>query len=251
MKPLPTKKPIEYPDTDGNPMAENTVQYRWIVTIKENLDAMFANNPEVFVAGDLLWYPVEGHPEVRQAPDALVVFGRPKGDRGSYKQWEEEGIAPQVVFEILSPGNRPSEMTRKFKFYEHHGVEEYYLYDPDCNELTGWLRKESELAEIAVMNGWTSPRLNIRFELGETLMIRRPNGEPFLTVAEVFEQRERSDRARIQAEKDCKLAEWERTKALAERDQERAAKEKAIAEREQSLSDLAVLRARLQAVEKS
>lgn len=44
-----------------------------------------------------------------------------------------------MVFEILSPGNRPSEMLRKFKFYERYGVQEYYLYDPDDVELTGWL----------------------------------------------------------------------------------------------------------------
>jgi hypothetical protein len=28
---------IDYPDSDGNPMADNTEQYRWIVMIKENL----------------------------------------------------------------------------------------------------------------------------------------------------------------------------------------------------------------------
>ena len=58
-----------------------------------------------FVAGDLLWYAQQGDPTERLAPDAMVVFGRPKGDRGSYKQWEEDGIAPQVVWEVLSPGN--------------------------------------------------------------------------------------------------------------------------------------------------
>ena len=52
----------------------------------------------------------------------LVVFGRPKGYRGSYRQWVEGGVAPQVVFEILSPGNRLNEMIRKFKFYKSaHG----------------------------------------------------------------------------------------------------------------------------------
>ena len=55
----------------------------------------------------------------------------PRGDRGSYKQWEEGGIAPQVVFEVLSPGNRAGEMRRKFQFYQRYGVEEYYIYDPD------------------------------------------------------------------------------------------------------------------------
>ena len=73
--------------------------------------------------------------------DAMVAFGRPKGRRGSYKQWEEGNIAPQVVFETLSPGNRPDEMERKFKFYEQYGVEEYYIYDPDDGTFEAWLRR--------------------------------------------------------------------------------------------------------------
>ena len=101
---------IIYPDSDGQPMAENTLQFKWIVLIKEGLETLFHRDPNVFVAGDLLWYPVEGQPKIRQAPDVLVAIGRPKGERGSYMQWEEEGIAPQVVFEVLSPGNRFNEM---------------------------------------------------------------------------------------------------------------------------------------------
>ncbi len=50
---------IEYPDSDGKPMADNTEQYEWIVKIKENLEILFANSPNVFIAGDLLWYPVQ------------------------------------------------------------------------------------------------------------------------------------------------------------------------------------------------
>jgi len=86
------KPEIIYPDSDGQPMADNTKQFRWIVTIKENLEILFAEVPDVFVAGDLLWYPIEGNNKTRIAPDAMVVFGRPKGDspsetlceRGSY-----------------------------------------------------------------------------------------------------------------------------------------------------------------------
>ena len=59
------------------------------------------------MSGDLFWYPVEGEPGIRQAPDIMVVFGRPRVDRGSYRQWLEAHIAPQVTFEIWSPGNRP------------------------------------------------------------------------------------------------------------------------------------------------
>src|SRR5260221_6136791 len=87
-----TAKPIDYPDSDGEPIAENTLQFEWIVTIKGGLDALFVDDPDVFVAGDLLWYPVEGEPKIRQAPGILVAFGRRKGYRGCYKQWEEGDI---------------------------------------------------------------------------------------------------------------------------------------------------------------
>ncbi|MEO0353107.1 MAG: Uma2 family endonuclease [Cyanobacteria bacterium P01_A01_bin.15] len=154
-----------YSDSDGQPMADNTKQFRWIVVIKENLERLFASDANVFVAGDLLWYPVEGEPKRRQAPDVMVVFGRPKGDRGFYRQWVEGGIAPQVVFEILSPGNRSGEMLRKLNFYQKYGVTEYYIYDPDSNELTGFERSGKSLQLVSEMPGWVSPRLNIRFEL--------------------------------------------------------------------------------------
>jgi Uma2 family endonuclease len=76
--------------------------------IKENLELLFAAATTVFIAGDLLWYPVqvEEPPAPSQAPDVMVVFGVPKGDRRSYQQWKEHNIAPQVVFEILSDSNR-------------------------------------------------------------------------------------------------------------------------------------------------
>ena len=118
---------ITYPQSDGKPMADNTTQFRWIVTIQGGLDALFRDNPDIFVAGDLLWYPVEGHPEISTAPDVMVAFGRPKGDRGSYLQWEEDGIAPQVVFEILSPGNTPAEIREKKALYLDAGAKEVWL----------------------------------------------------------------------------------------------------------------------------
>ena len=181
---------IIYPERDGQPMSDNTKQFRWIVTIQGGLDSLLAGNPEVFVAGDLLWYPVEGDNKTRIAPDAIVVFGRPKGDRGSYLQWREGNIPPQVVFEVLSPGNRLGEMMKKLKFYERYGVEEYYMYDPDDEDLSGWLRSGEELQEIEQLSGWVSPRLGIRFEPKATgLEIYRPDGQKFATYVELDEQR--------------------------------------------------------------
>lgn len=39
-------------------MADNTKQFELIVFIKKNLDLLLANDPNVFVAGHLLWYPI-------------------------------------------------------------------------------------------------------------------------------------------------------------------------------------------------
>lgn len=191
-----------YPDDDGLPRSDNTLQFQWIVLIKDNLEALFKVRPDVFVAGNLLWHAVEGFPKIRTAPDAFVVFGRPKGYRGSYKQWEEGGIAPQVVFEILSPGNRARDLIEKFRFYERYGVEEYYLYDPDHSELTGWQRQGDELVEIPVMNGWTSPRLGIHFVINDDeLTILKPDGSKFQTYVEAEERLEEAERERDEATK--------------------------------------------------
>jgi Uma2 family endonuclease len=172
-------------------MSDHDLQYKWIVLIKEGLVVQFADDLDVYVGTDLLWYAVEGKPALRAAPDILVAFGRPKGDRGSYRQWDEGGIAPQVVFEILSPGNRPGEMKRKFQFYERHGVEEYYIYDPFSGSLEGWRRRGRALKKIARIRGFVSPRLGIRFEPGtgqNSLTVIGRDGQPFITPLETAQR---------------------------------------------------------------
>ncbi len=192
---------IIYPDSDGKQMADNTKQFRWILVIQQNLDWVFANAPDVFVAGDLLWYPTEGNNKLRQAPDVMIVFGRPKGDRGSYQQWKEDNIPPQVVFEILSPGNTQTEMNRKLVFYERYGVEEYYIYDPDKYDLSGWLRSKSRLDLIEEMHDWVSPRCGIRFDCsGEELEIYRPDGQKFFSYLEIGQLLEQERQRAEQAE---------------------------------------------------
>jgi|SRR5919199_724132 Uma2 family endonuclease len=217
---------VIYPDSDGKPMANNTRQFRWIVVIQQNLDWLFADNRNVFVAGDLSWYPVEGKPNIVNTPDVMVVFGRPKGDslrdsfasRSSYQQWNEEDIAPQVVFEIFSPSNTQDEMDKKLLFYERHGVEEYYIYDPDSNRLRGWLRGEDGLDIILQMAGWVSPRLGIQFAWSEEdLELYHPDGKRFLTYVEIAQQfeeeRQRAEEQQQRAEEQWQRAEEERQRA--------------------------------------
>ena len=141
----------------------------------------------------------------------MVAFGRPKGDRGAYLQWEAGGVALQVVFEIRSPANTIALMTRKFRFYERHSVEEYYPYDPDTGELSGWQRQGETLEEIEPMEGWISPRLDIRFGLERgVLQLYRPDGERFATYVELMEQREQEHQ---RAEQEHQRAEQEHQRA--------------------------------------
>jgi Uma2 family endonuclease len=227
---MPEHQKIIYPERDGKPMSDNTKQFRWIHIIESGLESLFEDNPNVFVAGDLLWYPVKGNPKIRAAPDAMVVFGRPKGDRGSYLQWEEENLPPQVAFEILSPGNTKDEMKTKQTFYERYGVEEYYIYDPDNLKLTGWIRRGERLEPIAQMKGWNSPLLKLRFEMdgvGGELNLYRHDGKPFSTAEQLQQAELRAEQERQRAEQERQRAEQERQRAEQERQRAEQAEQRA------------------------
>lgn len=204
-RPLP-KPSILYPDSDGKPTAENPLQFEYLVLLKQGFEDLFEDREDVFVAGDLLWYPVEGQPSICAAPDVLVALGRPKGYRGSYKQWEEGGVAPSFVAEVLSPNNRPGEMARKASFYLTHGAKEYLIYDPDNGSLDVLLRREQTLPDgsleldwesVTAPSGWTSPSTGVTFFLeGKDLVPVRPDHQRFESYAQARKRAAReSERA--------------------------------------------------------
>ena len=216
--PLRTE-PIHYPDSDGQPMADNTLQFDWIAILKWNAEFYFANRDDVFVAGDNLIYPVEKEIDIRQAPDVYVAFGRPKGYRGSYKVWEEGGIFPQVVIEVWSPNNRYTQMEKKFQFYEKYAAEEYYIVYPEFPaHLDGWLRRGDKFVEVEEMNGHVSPRLGFRFSLVKgQVAVFGPDGRqlrrPDEIAQELTAERTRADHAAAERDAERERAEQERQRA--------------------------------------
>lgn len=203
---------LVYPDSDGKPIAENTLQYEWIVTLKGNLDRLL---PRDFVAGDLLWYPVEGRPDVRRAPDVLVAIGRPKGHRGSYKQWEEAEHPPDVVIEVMSPGNTVAEMLRKMDFYQRFGVREFVLVDPEHHTLQVWARRDGVLLEVEHAGTWTSALVPLQLTVGEDGELRAsaPDGAPYRTFAELADLAERADAEAERADAEAERADAEAARA--------------------------------------
>lgn len=127
--PLPRPEEIHYPESDGKPMGETDVHIKEIMYLIQGLRAHFEHVSDVYVAGDLLLYYKEGDPGACVVPDVMVVKGVPKGDRRTYKLWEE-GHAPSAVIEVTSRSSRKTDLTTKKALYERWGVEEYFVHDP-------------------------------------------------------------------------------------------------------------------------
>src|SRR5262249_40877140 len=103
----------KYPCSDGQPLADNSRQLRWIVLLYCNLCWLFRDRQDVAVHANLLWYVEEDDPTERQAPDVLVIFDRPRRDREPYRQWEEDGVPVTVMSSSPGharhrPGRRPA-----------------------------------------------------------------------------------------------------------------------------------------------
>ena len=183
-----------YPDSDGKPMADNDVQWEWIVLLKQNMLRLFAKQDDVAISADMLIYTVEGDPTVSIAPDVFVAFGRPRMERFSYIVFREDNIFPQVVFEVLSRSNRRAEREAKREFYEHHQVEEYFEIDPLKHQLKIYTWNSGQLLEIDDPFEYASPRLGIRFVRADDgkLAVLGPDDKLFLSYQELLKESEES-----------------------------------------------------------
>ena len=121
---------IDYPSSDGQPMAENDWQRHAILDAVGVLDVYFAQRADVYVSGDLLLYYEEGKVDKRVAPDVFVVFGAEKRKRMTYKVWEE-GKAPDFVMEVASPTTWERDRDMKRGLYERLGVGGVLAVRPD------------------------------------------------------------------------------------------------------------------------
>ena len=174
--------PVVYPDSDGLPMADNEWQERAILILKTGFRHLLADRPDVHVAGDLFWYPVEGHPEIRTAPDVYVIEGLGKQRLHSYRPWVHGGHVTLAI-EVLSHHNTTLEMLDKLGFYGHHGVEELVVFDPETAALRAWTREGDHLVQRLVPDTWTSPRYGVTVGAdGTELVAIGPDGRVWLAL---------------------------------------------------------------------
>ena len=122
----------EYPCTDGDRICESQYQYFAIFDTIGALKSMFADRPDVVVAGNLFVYYREGDPGSRVAPDIMVVFGASgKHYRHSWQVWREGGAVPSFVLEVASESTWRTDAGPKRDIYAAMGVAEYWRHDPE------------------------------------------------------------------------------------------------------------------------
>jgi len=121
---------IDYPCSDGKPVAESDIHIDVLIDIRSRLKARYADREDIYAAGNMLVYYVQGEPRKSLAPDGFVVFGVPNHRRETFKTWDE-GAFPSVVFEFTSRTTRKEDLVTKFKIYQDiWKVQEYFLFDP-------------------------------------------------------------------------------------------------------------------------
>ena len=209
---------IFYPESDGEPMAETDFHAKLLTNLRTALEMFFAEREDVYITGNIMFYYVEGEPKEVISPDVMVCFGIPKGDRRSYKTWEESDVVPSVVIEISSRGTWRKDRVEKRALYAMLGVKEYFIFNPlDLKSDFSFVALRLQNGEYDAME-ITDGRVRsevLELELvikDKTLRLFDPASEEFLKTAEelaetVSELGEENSKLRVEIERLKRLLE--------------------------------------------
>lgn len=230
---------IEYPTSDGKPMAETDKHRDLGVYAIEAIKMWFRDRPDVYVAGNNFVYFVEGEPRKVVSPDLYVVFGVAMRQRDCYKAWEEGHHLPQVVFEFTSKKTRREDQHTKLPLYENVlRVDEYFQFDPTGDylrpRLQGFRLEDGHYVPLELVDGRLYSR-QLELELvqeGERLRFYDPKAGRWLLTYE-----QEHDRAAAEAQRAANEA--QRAEAEARR------AETAEAEAERLRAEIEALRKQL------
>ena len=217
--------PVEYPESDGKPMAESIIHLRVAIDAITPLQDRCRGRLDAFVGGNLMMYYEEGNPRRYVSPDLFVTLGVPsEPPRPIWKVWEEGKLA-DFVLEVTSKTTRGNDEGPKKRLYQRVEVCEYWQFDPTGDYLNPKLKgqrlgPDGQYAPIALdefekgLLGRSSVLgLELRLE-GDRLRFFDPNAGKYL------------------------LTSAEKSLAMAELDRDRLAAGQRIAELERRLADL-------------
>ncbi len=137
---LPTS--LELPDSDGMPV-DNEDQNFLPNLLLFLLAYLWDDRDDWYFGVDMgIYHTTGGNPRVPVVPDAFLSVGveRRKGGKSrlSYVTWEENGIVPMLVIEMVS--HTPcGEYEEKMEIYTKLGVLYYVIYNPEFWKRDGHL----------------------------------------------------------------------------------------------------------------
>jgi Uma2 family endonuclease len=154
---------VTYPTSDGRPMAETDDHRELMFALIKTLQAYYANDPMVYVSGNLLLFYEEGNRRRHVSPDVFVVKGVAKHRRDNYLMWEERK-GPDFVIELTSSSTRDEDVEDKFALYRDRlKVPEYFLFDPHEDYLDppfqGYRLEQDQYVPIALVEGRLPSRI--------------------------------------------------------------------------------------------
>ena len=127
----------------------------------------FHNKPcKVFASPfDVVLKNKNGKEDTVVQPDLCVVCDPEKLADGKRCQG-----APDLIIEILSPGNSKKEMVDKYELYEEAGVREYWVVRPDYKEITQFVLENNKyrtlppIVEGTIIHSAIFPELSLQTE---------------------------------------------------------------------------------------
>ena len=201
---------VEFPTSDGRPVAETPLHYRRLSDLAYCLTTFFKDRADAYVGVNMLAYDDSNEPRRHLSPDIFVAFGglsEEEREREIYKLWEEP--SPAFVLEVTSKSTRREDERKKAR-YAKWGVAEYFMYDPRGEYLAPALqgfelssRVYRPMRERPLSNGergLPSGRLGLDLWLdGSTLRLYDPVAGRNLLTPEETEQHRLAAEARVRA----------------------------------------------------
>jgi Uma2 family endonuclease len=199
----------DYPTGDGKPLAETPIHRDNLLDGVKILESFFADDPMVYVSGNMLVYYEKGNPRKHVAPDVFVALGVPKNKRrGAYFVWLEPR-GPSVVIELTSKSTRNEDLKKKMAIYrDKMAVPEYFLFDPTEEYLEpsmqGYRLRDGVYIPIESIDGrLPSESLGLQLERdGEWLRYYHPQSGRWLPTLEERLLAEETARERAEAERE-------------------------------------------------
>jgi Uma2 family endonuclease len=129
-----------FPESDGIPL-ETAWHRDQINFLVELIDSHFEERNDYYAGGNMFIYYDKDEPRKNVGPDVFFIGGgvSRNPDRRIWAVWKENDRRPDLIVELMSPTTKNKDRKTNKAIYEAVlQTPEYFLYDPEAEQLEGW-----------------------------------------------------------------------------------------------------------------